>query len=453
MAAAALLLLMALPPRALRQIKKFQGPNSAARGSIAACNRPISAPYDMHRRAQGGREPLSSDGKDDRAEYEHDLSSPAADPAHPVRALGPRAAGARRSGARRHGRQRWRPARWASCCPATDLLVRSLAYELPKSAGYWVPWALAIAAGIGLAAFWGMRDLPGWVRVGAVSAFVVLSAVSFQPDALEPEAIEQHRYAETLADLARQRPGRLLGGLPGQRGGSWMRHGASWWPPCAAEIGAGRLGARRPVLHVAPTLPAVGRHAAGRVHRGHGDDRHARRGAQHPHPGRPAGAPRGPGTRCWGRPTRTSWSRATAQPMVDRVKAAGYTEVWRNDRAVLLRRSRTADAGRWRGATGAGSDGETRISTGRAGRWGTRPAVVEGQYFFSRPSMSPRPSVLWTVAAGADEGLHREPGVAEGAGMGQAVGVSELVGHAGLQQELLALAGRLVRRPARRRRC
>jgi CspA family cold shock protein len=27
-------------------------------GSIAACNHPISPPYDMHRRAQGGREPL-----------------------------------------------------------------------------------------------------------------------------------------------------------------------------------------------------------------------------------------------------------------------------------------------------------------------------------------------------------------------------------------------------------
>ena len=72
-------------------------------------------------------------------------------------------------------------------------------HELPKSAGYWVPWALALAAGIGLAAFWAMRDLPAWARVGAVSAFVVLAAVSFRPDALEPEAIEQHRYAETLA--------------------------------------------------------------------------------------------------------------------------------------------------------------------------------------------------------------------------------------------------------------
>ena len=54
--------------------QKIPGAESAARGSIAACNRPISAPYDMHRRAQGVREPLRSDGKDDRAEYEHDLS-------------------------------------------------------------------------------------------------------------------------------------------------------------------------------------------------------------------------------------------------------------------------------------------------------------------------------------------------------------------------------------------
>jgi hypothetical protein len=56
----------------LRQIKKL---TSGAR-SITPCNHPISAPYDVHRRAQGGREPLRSDGKDYRADYEHDDLSP-----------------------------------------------------------------------------------------------------------------------------------------------------------------------------------------------------------------------------------------------------------------------------------------------------------------------------------------------------------------------------------------
>jgi hypothetical protein len=58
MAAAALLELNALESSALRQIKKFKVLIKQAVGSIAACNHPISPPYDMHRRAQGGREPL-----------------------------------------------------------------------------------------------------------------------------------------------------------------------------------------------------------------------------------------------------------------------------------------------------------------------------------------------------------------------------------------------------------
>src|SRR5262249_33210874 len=43
---------------------------------ITPCNHRLTQPYDMHRRAQGGREPLRSDGKDYRADYEHDDLSP-----------------------------------------------------------------------------------------------------------------------------------------------------------------------------------------------------------------------------------------------------------------------------------------------------------------------------------------------------------------------------------------
>jgi hypothetical protein len=47
-----------------------------ATATVAPCNRQLSQPYEIYRRAQGGREPLRSDGKDYRADYEHDDLSP-----------------------------------------------------------------------------------------------------------------------------------------------------------------------------------------------------------------------------------------------------------------------------------------------------------------------------------------------------------------------------------------
>ena len=76
MAAAALLALNASAPPALRQIKKFQGASFGQRsGQIAACNRPNSAPYDASARPRWARA-FNRDGKDYRADYEHDDLSP-----------------------------------------------------------------------------------------------------------------------------------------------------------------------------------------------------------------------------------------------------------------------------------------------------------------------------------------------------------------------------------------
>jgi len=219
--------------------------------------------------------------------------------------------------------------------PASDVLVQTLAYELPKSAGYWVPWALAIAAGLGLAAFWGMRDLPAIARVGAVSAFVILAAISFRPDAVEPEAIEQHRYAETLGiALANAQDGYWVGYPDARRVVDEPRR--ELVAAVRAEIAAGRLTATTPVLHVAPTFQQWETTPLGVL----------------------TGVMETTATPDAERSIHTAGGRLLrlvdlggllgpaypyvvvegyGEPMTSRIKAAGYTELWRNERAVLLR--------------------------------------------------------------------------------------------------------------------
>jgi len=220
--------------------------------------------------------------------------------------------------------------------PGTDTLVQTLAYELPKSAGYWVPWALAIAAGLGLAAFWAMRDLPGFVRVGAVSAFVILAAVSFRPDAVEPEAIEQHRYAETLGiSLANAQDGYWLGHPDERRILDAPRQ--ELVDAVRAEIAAGRLGATTPVLHVAPTFQQWETTPLG-VFTGIMESTATPDAERSIHTvgGRlfrivDLGGLLGPGY-------PYVIVEGYGEEMTARVQAAGYAEVWRNDRAVVFRR-------------------------------------------------------------------------------------------------------------------
>lgn len=220
--------------------------------------------------------------------------------------------------------------------PSSDVLVQTLAYELPKSAGYWVPWALAIAAGLGLAAFWGMRDLPGVVRVGAVSAFVILAAVSFRPDAVEPEAIEQHRYAETLGiALANAQDGYWVGYPDARRIVDAPRQALV--AAVRAEIAAGRLGATTPLLHVAPSFQQWEATPLG-VLIG------VMKTTATPDAERSIHTTGGRLERLvdlgelLGPQTPYAVVEGYGQAMVDRVTAAGYTEIWRDERSVLLRR-------------------------------------------------------------------------------------------------------------------
>ena len=45
----------------------------------------------------------------------------------------------------------------AELLPGNSLLIQSINFEVPKSAGYWLPWFAAIAAALGLAAIWERR--------------------------------------------------------------------------------------------------------------------------------------------------------------------------------------------------------------------------------------------------------------------------------------------------------
>ncbi|MFN8621139.1 MAG: hypothetical protein U0869_10380 [Chloroflexota bacterium] len=224
--------------------------------------------------------------------------------------------------------------------PETDLVIQSLAYELPKSAGYWVPWAISLGAGLGLAALWGMRDLPGWMRVGIVSVWVVLASISFLPDDVEPEAIEQHRYAETLGiALVNAQDGYWLG-YPDPRvildapRDELVR-------AVRAEIGAGRLGGSTRVLHVAPTFQQWEATPLG-VFTGvmetdvSPDAEHS----IHTLGGRLESTDALPRLLADGYP----YVVVEGEPgsVVDQVVAAGYVEVWRGERGVLLHRDQPA---------------------------------------------------------------------------------------------------------------
>lgn len=221
--------------------------------------------------------------------------------------------------------------------PASDMLLQSISYELPKSAGYWVPWALSLAAGLGLASLWAMRDLPAWLRVGTVSLWVILASVSFLPDDLEPEAIEQHRYAETLAvSLVNAQDGYWLGYPDPRRILDAPR--LELVRAVRAEIGAGRLGGTTRVLHVASTFQQWEATPLG-VFTGVLETTATPDAERSIHTlgGRLEAIDDLPGL------LRDGYGYVVVedQPetVVDQVKAVGYAEVWRGERGVILRRS------------------------------------------------------------------------------------------------------------------
>jgi hypothetical protein len=84
-------------------------------------------------------------------------------------------------------------------------------------------------------------------------AFVLLAAVDIQPDQIEEQGIEQHRYADTLAiSLHRAQSGYWVG-YPDSRGIVDAQRQALL-DAVRAEQAAGRLGPSTPVLHVAESF-------------------------------------------------------------------------------------------------------------------------------------------------------------------------------------------------------
>jgi hypothetical protein len=220
--------------------------------------------------------------------------------------------------------------------PDWSTLVESIAFEVPKSVGYWIPWFIAIAGGLGLAGLWVRYELSGIARVAIGSVFVFFAAVSLRPAGVDPERIEQHAWAETLAVA-----------LQSAQDGYWVGHPdprlvidaprEELVTAVQQQQRAGSIGPASAVLHVAPSFqqweatplgvftgvietdattdPERSIHTVGgRLY----DIRRLRRmlGADYP----------------WlvVEGMSESWPIAAAEE-------AGYHLVWRNDRALLLR--------------------------------------------------------------------------------------------------------------------
>lgn len=142
---------------------------------------------------------------------------------------------------------------FARLAPGWPLLAETISYEVPKSVGYWLPWFAGIAAGVGIALLWVGLDRAARLRVGLVTAFVIVASVSLHPDAVDPEAVRQHPYAETLAIA-----------LQGAQNGYWVGYpdtrlviDAQRRELVAAVQGeqrAGRMGPDTALLHVAPSF-------------------------------------------------------------------------------------------------------------------------------------------------------------------------------------------------------
>ncbi len=141
----------------------------------------------------------------------------------------------------------------AKLWPGDSILSQSIQYEVPKAVGYWLPWFVAIAGGLGLAALWDSRGLPQRVRIGGVALFVVLAAIDFAPGNVEALGIEQHRYSDSLAISLHEAESGYWVGYPDSR--------TILDPPrqalldaVQAEQASGRLGPASTVLHVAPSF-------------------------------------------------------------------------------------------------------------------------------------------------------------------------------------------------------
>lgn len=141
----------------------------------------------------------------------------------------------------------------AQLAPIDTRLGESIYFEIPKSVGYWAPWLVALAGGIGLGALWIRDAWPGVVRVGLASVVVAAAALPLRARPMDILGIEEHRYAESAAIV-----------LGEAEVGYWLGHpdsrtlvaapGAALAGQVRSEQAAGRLPPHAQLLHIAPSF-------------------------------------------------------------------------------------------------------------------------------------------------------------------------------------------------------
>lgn len=141
----------------------------------------------------------------------------------------------------------------ANVFPTETLLGRSIRFELPKSVGYWLPWATALAGALGLGWLWSRDAWPVLARAVFGVTFVVAAAFPYHVQSVEVLGIEEHRYAESAAIA-----------LSAAESGYWRgfrdtrllvdADGAALIAAVRAEQASGRMGHTSTLLHLAPSF-------------------------------------------------------------------------------------------------------------------------------------------------------------------------------------------------------
>nr|MBA2489495.1 hypothetical protein [Chloroflexota bacterium] len=141
----------------------------------------------------------------------------------------------------------------ANVTPTDTLVSRSIRFEMPKSVGYWLPWAIALAGALGLGWLWSRDAWPVLARAVVGAAFVVVAAFPYRAPAVEVQDAEEHRYAESAAIA-----------LNAAETGYWRgfrdtrrlvdADGAALVAAVRTEQASGRMAPPSTVLHLAPSF-------------------------------------------------------------------------------------------------------------------------------------------------------------------------------------------------------
>ncbi len=221
--------------------------------------------------------------------------------------------------------------------PGDSLLVQSIHFEVPKSAGYWLPFFAAIVGALGLAAIWDRRGWPQRLRVGLILAFVLLATVDPRPDQIEEVGIEQHRYADSLAIVLHRAESGYWVGYPDSRT-ILDKPRQELLAAVQAEQASGRMGPSTTLLHVAPSFQQwdatpLGVFAGVIETDATKDPEHS----VHTVGGRLEDVNDLASLLLQGFPYLVVEGYPSTVAYVTQARAAGYRIIWQNDRAVLLR--------------------------------------------------------------------------------------------------------------------